>query len=85
MKTYKAIAYAYPTSLAADHFGFKNQGCYYIQLIHRGENYYSEAAPGSEGFADINDMNLRSLFAEFHYPIDIQSKKYHPEFYKERI
>lgn len=82
MKTYKAITYAYPTSLAAKYFGYAKEGCFYIQLTHVDtESAYSEAAPGSEGFLTVTDPDLKSLFAEYNYEVEPQSLKYHLEYY----
>lgn len=69
MKTYKQIAYAFPTSHNAEYLGFYKTGCYYIeQTYHNIEGSgqsNSFIAHGSEGFTDKHDPDLIALLSEY--------------------
>tara|TARA_R110000868_G_scaffold252229_1_gene508889 strand:- start:950 stop:1228 length:279 start_codon:yes stop_codon:yes gene_type:complete len=68
MRTYKSIAYAYPTSIAAKGFGFGSTGCYYVQQrnsdIEGSGQSITFAAHNGEGYAKANDADLVSFYHE---------------------
>ena len=71
-KYYKSIAYAYPTSITATELGFKDDGCYYIQLEkitrNRGKVDLEQTIYG-RGYAMPNDETMKSKFHELNMAI----------------
>lgn len=60
MKTYKSIAYAYPSSPAAEHLGFPDTGCLHIQQRHdniedSGQSSGDFMVHNAEGYQSVCD------------------------------
>lgn len=66
MKTRKSIAYAYPTSPAAERLGMGRSGCYYVAVcVARSDGCFwpAPARSGRKGYAQPDDP---ALVADFH-------------------
>ena len=84
MKRYKYIAYAYPTSDNAEHFGMSQTGCYFIgERVRIADNINTGIHPqaDSEGFESVTDPDLQQLFREVDGTPCPDSLRWHPEYY----
>ncbi len=87
----KSIAYAYPTSKDAEHFGMSETGCFYIEQQIINIEGSGQVGTGihpqgdSEGFLTHDDPALRELFAQVDGETCPFSKKYHPEYYADQV
>lgn len=67
MKTRKAIAYAYPTSPAAEHLGMGRVGCFYLSvsvLRDDGNWSYYKPAHNAEGYSEPDHPDLVASYTE---------------------
>ena len=86
--TKKSIAYAYPTSTTANHFGMGATGCYFIQLetynIEGSGQYRNGIHPqaDSEAFLSPLDPDMQALFSEVEADmVSEESVRFHPDWY----
>tara|TARA_Y100000114_G_scaffold155937_1_gene181440 strand:+ start:2072 stop:2377 length:306 start_codon:yes stop_codon:yes gene_type:complete len=67
-KILKDIAYAYPTSEAAESLGFAETGCYYVEITYvgiEGSDQCKTFVPhNAEGFANMDHPDLIALYSE---------------------
>ena len=59
MPNYKSIAYAYPTSTTATELGFKDDGCYFVQVHNYATN---DSWLESGGYSMPNNPELIKRF-----------------------
>lgn len=80
MKTYKAIAYSFPTSANAETLGFAATGCWHIEQTYvdiEGSGQCRTFLPhDATGYASPTDPDLLALFAEYDGEPDPSFVKY---------
>lgn len=85
----KHIAYAYPSSTNAEHFGMGDTGCYYIEQTISNIEGSGQCSSGihpqadSEGFLVATDPDLQSLYQEVDGERHSSFEALHPEYYPE--
>jgi hypothetical protein len=68
MKTYKSIAFGYPSSPSAKKLGFNDSGCFYVvqRVMREDGSWQTGAVHNAEGFLKANDANLIAFYIETH-------------------
>jgi hypothetical protein len=78
MRTFKSIAYAFPTSTIAEYLGMAGTGCWYVSQcnINTDGSAVTCIAHNCEGFETPNDPDLIALYREYEGSIDPSFARY---------